>query len=81
MKAQNSTPEAMRDLAERDARLTTDLARTRSELAAERAANAALRQAIAELSLELGRAREELAAAGNIARLPVRAGQTMIGPC
>jgi Tfp pilus assembly protein FimV len=81
VKAQHSTPEAMRELTERNTQLTADLARARADLAAEQATSAALRQAIAELSLEFHQAREELAAAANIARLPVRAGQNLIGPC
>jgi hypothetical protein len=38
----------------------------------ERAAGTALRQVIAELSLGLQQAKEELAAAGNVTRLPAR---------
>ncbi len=71
-RAQDSTPEAMRDLAERNAELAGKLTEARAELAAERAAGAALRLVIAELSLELHQAREELAAAGNVTRLPAR---------
>jgi hypothetical protein len=71
-KAQDSTPGAMRDLADRNAELAGKLAEARAELAAERAAGAALRQVIAEPSLELQQAREELAAAGNVTRLPAR---------
>jgi Tfp pilus assembly protein FimV len=71
-KAQDSTPEAMRDLAERNAELARKLTEARAELAAERAAGAALRQVIAELSLELQQAREELAATGNVTRLSAR---------
>ena len=71
-RAQDSTPEAMRDLAKRNAELAGKLTEARAELAAERAAGAALRLVIAELSLELHQAREELAAAGNVTRLPAR---------
>ncbi len=62
----------MRDLADRNAELAGKLTEARAELAAERAAGAALRQVIAELSLELHQAREELAATGNVTRLPAR---------
>jgi len=71
-KAQDHTPEAMRELAERNAELTGKLTEARAELAAERAAASALRQIVAELSLELQQAQEELAAAGNVTRLPAR---------
>ena len=71
-RAQDSTPEAMRDLARHNEELTRKLIEARAELAAERAAGTALRQVIAELSLELQQAREELAAAGNVTRLPAR---------
>jgi len=40
----------------------------------------ALRQAVAELSLELMQAKEELAAAGNVTRLPVRRDEELTGP-
>ncbi len=43
------------------------------------AAGAALRLVVAELSLELQQAREELTAAGNVTRLPVRRDGTPVG--
>lgn len=74
VKAQERMPEAMRHLARRNAELTGKLAQTRAELTAEQAAGAALRRVVAELSLELQQAREELAAAGTVTRLPARPG-------
>ena len=81
VKAQNSTPDAMRELAERNAELTEKLARAKAELAEEQAAGTALRLVVAELSLELQQAREELAVSGNVKRLPNRRGDGLIGPC
>ena len=43
------------------------------------AAGAALRLVVAELSLELQQAREELTAAGNVTRLPVRRDGAPVG--
>ncbi len=43
------------------------------------AAGAALRLVVAELSLELQQPREELAAAGNVTRLPVRRDGAPVG--
>jgi hypothetical protein len=71
-RTQDSTPDTMRDLAGRNEELTGKLTEARAELAAERAAGAALRLVVAELSLELQQAREELAAAGTVTRLPAR---------
>lgn len=70
----------MRDLAGRNEELTAKLTEARAELATERTAGAGLRQVIAELSLELQQAREELAAAGNVMRLPVRRNGKPAGP-
>lgn len=70
LRAQDSTPAAFQDLASQNAELTQALAGTRKQLAAEQAAAAVLRKALAELSLELQEAREELTALGNVTRLP-----------
>jgi hypothetical protein len=77
VKAQDSTPGAMRELAERNAELGSQLRALRAELADERAAGAALRKAAAELSLELMQAKEELSALGNVTRLSARPQQQL----
>lgn len=73
-RAQDSTPAAFQHLADQNAELTKALTDTRKRLAAEQSASAVLRKALAELSLELQEAREELAELGNVTRLP--AGRT-----
>jgi uncharacterized coiled-coil DUF342 family protein len=65
----------MRYLARQNAELTEKLTSLKAELAAEQTAGAALRLMVAELSLELQQAREELAEAGKVTRLPVRRGE------
>jgi hypothetical protein len=72
VKAQGFTPLAMRELAGENIKLKEKLSEVRAELAQERAAGAALRRVVAELSLELQQARDELASSGSVARLPVR---------
>jgi hypothetical protein len=81
VKAQSSTPDAMRELAERNAELIEKLTKVKAELAEEHAAGTAMRLVVAELSLELQQAREELAEAQNVTRLPARRGDGLIGPC
>jgi hypothetical protein len=71
----------MRELAERNAALADKLATVKAELIEEQRAGAALRLVVAELSLELRQAKEELAEAQNVTRLPVRRGDGSIGPC
>ncbi|MEV6019982.1 hypothetical protein [Streptomyces sp. NPDC051997] len=70
VKAQSATPAAMQELADKYAEVKEKLAAITEELAKERAAGATLRRIIAELSLELDQAREELGQSGNVARLP-----------
>jgi hypothetical protein len=72
LRAQDSTPSAFQHLADQNAELTDALADARKRLAAEQATAAVLRKALAELSLELQDAREELTALGNVTRLPAR---------
>lgn len=72
VKAQNTTPDTMRQLTDDHAKTKTELAQTKEDLAKERAANSVLRRVIVELSLELDQAREELASASRVARLPSR---------
>jgi hypothetical protein len=70
LRAQDSTPAAFQHLASQNAELTEALADARKRLAAEQATTTVLRKALAELSLELQEAREELTALGNVTRLP-----------
>ncbi|MFI8442116.1 hypothetical protein EF913_27465 [Streptomyces sp. WAC04189] len=70
VKAQSVTPAAMQELADKYAEMMEKMAAVTEELAKERAAGATLRRIIAELSLELDQAREQLGQSGNVARLP-----------
>lgn len=69
VKAQNSTPRAFQQLSDQHAALKNSLTNTKQQLANERATTKILRQAIAELSLELQQTREELTDLSNVARL------------
>ncbi|MBB6418135.1 hypothetical protein [Streptomyces sp. AK010] len=69
-KAQNFTPQVAQRMAEDNAALRDALAKAKADLAAERERVRALVRATAELSLELDQAREELAAAQQVTRLP-----------
>ncbi len=69
VKARDSAPAALTTLAAERDDLRTQLTAIKEELARERRTASALRKLIAELSLELGQAREELAAAGNVTTL------------
>ncbi|MFJ1596135.1 hypothetical protein [Streptomyces sp. NPDC088261] len=69
-KAQNFNPQVTQRMAEGNAALRDTLEKAKDELAAERERVRALVRATAELSLELDQAREELAAAQQITRLP-----------
>lgn len=60
IKAQQSTPAAFQQLAEQNNALAAELAATKRRLIEEQATASALRKALAELSLELQQAREEL---------------------
>ena len=71
VKAQNSTPAAMQQLAAQNAGLQDRLTAVKAELAAERETGTVLRRMVAELSLELHQARDELAAATGVT--PLRA--------
>ncbi len=81
VQAQNSTPAAMKDLTEDNADLTQKLAAARTDLTRERAAVAALRRLVVELSLELERAREEHLDHANVVRITPRADPRLVGPC
>lgn len=70
LKAQDSTPAAFQQLAERNTALTAELAATKRRLGDEQATTAILRKALAELSLELQQAHEELAGLSGVTRLP-----------
>lgn len=70
VKAQNATPAAMQQLADKYSEVKEKLAAVTEQLAKERAVSAALRQIVAELDLELTHALEELGQSDNITRLP-----------
>lgn len=80
VKAQNSRPTAIRDLADENADLTQKLAASRAELAEERAAAATLRRIIVELSLELSQAQDQRRDQRNVVRLAPRTDPHLIGP-
>lgn len=69
-KAQNFTPQVVQNMADENIALREALAKIKAELAAERERVHALVRAATELSLELEQAREELAAAQQVTRLP-----------
>ncbi|ABW12045.1 conserved hypothetical protein [Parafrankia sp. EAN1pec] len=80
VKAQNSTPTAMRDLADENADLTRKLAATKADLAQERATAATLRRLVVELSLELRQTRDQRLDQANVARITPRDDPRIIGP-
>ena len=69
VRTQNSAPAAMQQLAAQNAGLQDKLTAVKAELAAERETGAVLRRMLAELSLELQQARDELAAATGVTPL------------
>jgi len=79
-KAQDSTPLAIQQIAAKNTELSEKLAAIKAELAAERAAGAALRQTVAELSLELQQAREELEANTRVTSLRTVRGSAITRP-
>ncbi|GAA4658883.1 hypothetical protein GCM10023347_07790 [Streptomyces chumphonensis] len=70
VKAQNATPAAMQELADRYGKVKEKLAAVTKELANEQAVSAALRRIVAELDLELAHAREQHEQSGTVTRLP-----------
>ncbi|GAA3137703.1 hypothetical protein JOF29_000113 [Kribbella aluminosa] len=72
VKAQNTTPLAMLELAEENTALREKNDRLTKELGTERDNTAALRRVTAELALELDQAKEQLAAAAAVTRLDTR---------
>ncbi|MGH4019962.1 MAG: hypothetical protein ACRDT0_12130 [Pseudonocardiaceae bacterium] len=79
LKAQDSTPAAFQHLVEQNAALIKDLAATKRTLADHQATTAILRRALAELSLELQQAHEELAGLSGVTRLPIASEKTTDG--
>jgi hypothetical protein len=69
VKARNSTPVAMQELSDKYTAAERELVKAKRELAEARRVNALLRKAVAELSLELEQARNEVIDATGIARL------------
>ena len=70
VKARNAVPKATQQLADDNERLTRDLKDIRAALSNERIKTKVLLRVASELSLELEQAREELAAARQVTRLP-----------
>ncbi|WP_232790332.1 MULTISPECIES: hypothetical protein [unclassified Streptomyces] len=70
VKAQNATPAAMQELADRYGEVKEKLVAVTKRLANEQAVSAALRRIVAELDLELAHAREQLEQSGTVTRLP-----------
>lgn len=76
IKAQRSTPAAFQQLTDHNAALTAELATSKQQLAQQQATAGALRKALAELSLELQQAREELADLSGVTPLHRSPGRT-----
>ena len=72
VKAQNFTPTAAQQLTDELTRLRDQLTDAKTNLAHERAATAVLRRMVAEMSLELDQAKQELQATTTLTRLPTR---------
>ena len=72
VKAQNSTPAAVRQLTDNYTQARKEVADLKQKLTNERATNALLRRVVAELSLELEQAKDETAHAHKTTRLPTR---------
>lgn len=70
VRAQNVTPSAMQELADKCAKLKEKLAVVTGDLAKERDVSATLRRIAAELDLELQQARKEIEQSGIVTRLP-----------
>src|SRR5207249_4443207 len=70
-KAQMLVPQALRELADERDDLVARLAQAKTDLTGQRAANAVLRRVIAELSLELQQAHQQLATASGVTQLPL----------
>lgn len=70
VKAQDSTPIAMQELADENRRLKTEIDELRGELRQEQGRGKTMRVIIAELSLELEQAKVELEGVSGVTRLP-----------
>ncbi|MFF3313180.1 hypothetical protein [Streptomyces sp. NPDC002952] len=70
VKAQDSTPIAMQELADENRKLKTEIDDLRGELRQEQGRGKAMRMIIAELSLELEQAKAELEGVSGVTRLP-----------
>jgi hypothetical protein len=76
VKAQSSTPDALRELASENENLKQQLTLTREQLRQERLQSALLRRSVAELTIELDLAWQQLNAAAKVTVLP-RAGDRL----
>lgn len=72
VKAQDSTPTGMQELADENRQLKSELDDLRGELHQEQARAKTMRMIIAELSLELEQAKAELEGAVRVTRLSTR---------
>lgn len=72
VKAQHVVPTAIQAVMDQRDHLAAQLADVKAQLARERSTTTALRCLAAELSLELGQARQELANAAEVTHLPVQ---------
>ncbi|MET7312568.1 MULTISPECIES: hypothetical protein [unclassified Streptomyces] len=70
VEAQNATPAAMQELADKYSEMKEKLAAVTEELTKEQAVSSTLRRIVAELDLELMKVRGELEQSGNVTRLP-----------
>jgi chromosome segregation ATPase len=80
-KARDTQPAALTALASERDKLRGQLTAARQELAREQRTASTLRKVIAELSLELDQAREELAALGNVTPLRTARDVAATPPC
>jgi chromosome segregation ATPase len=69
VKAQNSTPTAMQELTDKYETVRKERDKVKAELTAEQNTNGILRKIVAELSLEIDQAKEELSASQNITHM------------
>jgi chromosome segregation ATPase len=69
VKAQNSTPTAMQELTDNYETVRKERDKVKAELTAEQNTNGILRKIVAELSLEIDQAKEELSASQNITHM------------
>lgn len=77
VKARDAVPETMQALVERHAQTQQELQTTENELARERETTAHLRRIVAELSIDLDRARHDTGTRAGVTRLDPRGHQPL----